>query len=170
MPQQGFPWPLTLPTTWPSPTDVDLNVSPHLGRWPWYGTDLQLNFPVVIFDRLGVPATTFGFVAETTSMLPWMMKQPLLLKMSVVPVHQRSMVPLSPTTHCLLRWWKYFWELGLLFPTMPLATQVPLTVGGLTYSYEVASTPLQVILDANGMATLDASALLMSVDRRWITP
>ena len=34
---------------------------------------------------------------------------------------------------------------------------------GFTYDYEVVPTPLDVVLDANGMATIDASDLLLSV-------
>ncbi|HRW43480.1 MAG TPA: proprotein convertase P-domain-containing protein, partial [Flavobacteriaceae bacterium] len=144
--------------------DVDLNVS-HT----WVGDlDMVLTSPagtsVVIFDRPGVPATTFGCSGDNIdATLDDEAATPVEDECGAgTPTINGTFIPNNPLS-------AFDGESTLGTWTLTVSDYAAGDTGtinswGLTYSYEVASTPLQVILDANGMATLDASALLMSVD------
>ncbi|MCB9214175.1 MAG: proprotein convertase P-domain-containing protein [Alteromonas sp.] len=144
--------------------DVNLNVS-HT----WVGDlDMVLTSPagtsVVIFDRPGVPATTFGCSGDNIdATLDDEAATPVEDECGAgTPTISGSFIPNNPLS-------AFDGESTLGTWTLTVTDNAAGDTGtinswGLSYSYDVSSAPYVVALDANGMATINASDLLAGVD------
>jgi subtilisin-like proprotein convertase family protein len=117
---------------------------------------------VTIVDRMGVPDSTFGCAEDDLQVtLDDEASDPIEDECSGSPI-TGSFIPNNALSafdgeNTLGDW---------ILTVSDNATPDPGVINswGITYSYDVSGSPLVVELDANGMATLDASDLLLNVD------